>query len=82
MKDELKDAFSLHSTVLRPMSFLIIGRRFRTRTFILHPSAFILVLLMSAQKLLNVLIVSASQAFVGAAEDNFSVTHHDYFAVD
>ena len=48
-------------------------------SFILHPSSF---LSMSAQKFLNVCVVGAAQALVSAAEDNLSVLHHQYFAVD
>ena len=38
--------------------------------------------LMSPQKLLNVWIRAAFKAFIRAAEDDFALPHHHYFAVD
>src|ERR1043165_572078 len=49
--------------------------------FFLSPFSFFLSSV-SAQKLLDVLIVRAPQALVSATEDHPPVTHHENFAVD
>jgi len=53
--------------------------RQRNSSFILPPSS---LLSMSAQKSVNVWIVSFAQSFVGAAENYLAVAHHQNFAVD
>jgi hypothetical protein len=49
--------------------------------FILITSSFILSL-MSTKKLLNVFVVSFTQALIGAAENDVAFAHHHHFAVN
>ena len=47
-------------------------------SFILPPSSFPLV---SAKKLLNIRILSLTEHFISAAEDNLAFLHHHHFAI-
>ena len=52
-------------------------QRFHPLSFILHPCSSV-----SAQKFVNVRVFGFAQGFVGAAEDDLAIAHHQDLAVD